>query len=341
MSLPNPSTPIDHDDMYSAQLKSFTTHLQQSQRIFAVLGAGLSASSGLPTFRGAGGFWRTYNAMDLATPEAFEADPGLVWQFYSYRRHMALNAKPNPAHYALAELAKRKPEFMTATQNVDGLSQRAGHPPHQLKALHGSLFDVKCEDEQCDYIRRNDFTDPIMPALALPDGDDALSKQTKSDLGEDRDRAGDMVTQTSPLIKGADIAKAGIPLQSVERSSLLRCPKCQKGLLRPGVVWFGEELPPDILLDIDTFLQSEAPGVAITRSHPSRSTIDLCLVVGTSSTVFPAAGYAAEARACGARVAVINTDAADANHLEPGDWFFQGDAAQILPQILKPVIWRD
>jgi len=111
----------------SADLESFSTHLQSSQRILALLGAGLSASSGLPTFRGAGGLWRSHDAMSLATPEAFDADPGLVWQFYSYRRHMALAAKPNRAHYALAELARRKEGFATLSQNVDG--ECWGSPP--------------------------------------------------------------------------------------------------------------------------------------------------------------------------------------------------------------------
>jgi hypothetical protein len=103
-------------------LESFQAHLNKSKRILALLGAGLSASSGLPTFRGAGGIWRTHDATALATPEAFAANPGLVWQFYSYRRHMALQAKPNPAHYALAELAKKKgDDFVTLSQNVDGM----------------------------------------------------------------------------------------------------------------------------------------------------------------------------------------------------------------------------
>lgn len=102
-------------------LESFQSHLNKSTRILALLGAGLSASSGLPTFRGAGGLWRTHDATELATPEAFGRDPGLVWQFYSYRRHMALQAKPNPAHYALAELAKKKDGFITLSQNVDGM----------------------------------------------------------------------------------------------------------------------------------------------------------------------------------------------------------------------------
>jgi hypothetical protein len=101
-------------------LESFQQHLNKSTRILALLGAGLSASSGLPTFRGAGGMWRTHDATSLATPQAFERNPGLVWQFYSYRRHMALKAKPNPAHYALAELARKKENFITLSQNVDG-----------------------------------------------------------------------------------------------------------------------------------------------------------------------------------------------------------------------------
>ena len=104
----------------AADLDSFSAYLQSSDRILALLGAGLSASSGLPTFRGAGGLWRSHDAISLATPEAFNADPALVWQFYSYRRHMALQAQPNRAHIALAELARRKEHFITLSQNVDG-----------------------------------------------------------------------------------------------------------------------------------------------------------------------------------------------------------------------------
>jgi hypothetical protein len=102
------------------QIEGFHHYLASSDRILALLGAGLSASSGLPTFRGAGGMWKNHQATSLATPQAFRHDPGLVWQFYSYRRHMALQAKPNPAHYALAQLAKKKPNFITLSQNVDG-----------------------------------------------------------------------------------------------------------------------------------------------------------------------------------------------------------------------------
>ena len=101
-------------------VESFSKHLKYSDRVLALCGAGLSAASGLPTFRGVGGIWRSHEAQRLATPQAFASDPGLVWQFYSYRRHMALQAQPNPAHFALAELARRKKGFITLSQNVDG-----------------------------------------------------------------------------------------------------------------------------------------------------------------------------------------------------------------------------
>ncbi|KKK22918.1 hypothetical protein AOCH_000505 [Aspergillus ochraceoroseus] len=107
--------------MVSSDVRTFSEHLKRSKRILALLGAGLSASSGLPTFRGAGGLWRSYDATELATPEAFEANPDLVWQFYSYRRHMALKAEPNRAHLALSELARRNKDFVTLSQNVDGM----------------------------------------------------------------------------------------------------------------------------------------------------------------------------------------------------------------------------
>lgn len=114
-SMSSKPSPVPAED-----LESFKQHLRSSKRVLALLGAGLSASSGLPTFRGAGGLWRTHDAMSLATPGAFSRDPGLVWQFYSYRRHMAMQAQPNRAHLALAELARRMDGFMALSQNVDG-----------------------------------------------------------------------------------------------------------------------------------------------------------------------------------------------------------------------------
>ncbi|KAF1911385.1 DHS-like NAD/FAD-binding domain-containing protein [Ampelomyces quisqualis] len=288
-------------------LESFQQHLARSTRILALLGAGLSASSGLPTFRGAGGLWRTHDAVQLATPEAFGRDPGLVWQFYSYRRHMALNAKPNPAHHALAELARKKEGFLALSQNVDGLSPRAHHPAAQLKLLHGSLFDVKCSDFFCKYVERNNYTDPIVPALALPtDEADPASRQHHREL---------------------DISDDSVAIPELTYAHLPKCPACNKGLLRPGVVWFGEQLPMDVLDSVDDFMNSP-------------DDIDLILVIGTSAKVYPAAGYVDMARAKGARVAIVNMDK---NHVPAGglydqDWFFEGDAAQIVPELLKSVI---
>ncbi|KAI5274903.1 SIR2 family histone deacetylase [Aureobasidium subglaciale] len=293
----------------SSDVESFTAHLQSSKRILALLGAGLSASSGLPTFRGAGGLWRSHDATSLATPEAFNADPVLVWQFYSYRRHMALKASPNRAHLALAELARRNPDFMTLSQNVDGLSQRAKHAPEKLQLLHGSLFNVKCTSFYCSYHAEN-FTDPIVPALAIPfDGSDPTTK----DALEER--------------KEMDISDADVRLPSLKMTDLPKCPECHQGLLRPGVVWFGESLPSKVLNTVDTFINDS-------------SKIDLILVIGTSARVYPAAGYVDDARAKGARVAVINADAEDipAGGLGDKDWFFEGDAAQIVPNILRSVI---
>ncbi|KAL8860613.1 MAG: hypothetical protein Q9178_002966 [Gyalolechia marmorata] len=308
--------------------ESFTEHLKASNRILALCGAGLSASSGLPTFRGAGGIWRNHEATSLATPEAFEADPALVWQFYSYRRHMALNAKPNPAHFALAELARKRPNFITLTQNVDGLSQRANHPASQLHLLHGSLFDVRCTQFYCDYSEQNNFTDPIVPALAIPKGSSQPLPSNTDSTGEEAAKSlaaamkGDRASQEE---QNLDISDAEIPIPSIRPEDLPQCPKCQKGLLRPGVVWFGEALPIKTITAVDEFIEE--------------SDIDLMLVIGTSAMVWPAAGYVDEARARGARVAVINMDKQDGKrNLTERDWFFQGDAGTILPDILHPVI---
>ncbi|KIW73866.1 hypothetical protein, variant [Phialophora macrospora] len=302
------------NEMPLTDVASFAQYLRSSRRIVALLGAGLSASSGLPTFRGAGGLWRTFDATMLATPEAFEQDPGLSWQFYSYRRHMALNAKPNRAHLALAELARRNPNFITLSQNVDGLSPRAGHPANQLKLLHGSLFDVKCWDEDgCGYLRKNDFSDPIVPALALPaENPDAGLKAAAG-------------KKKHALLQGADISDADVDIPTLKPEDLPQCPSCKKNLLRPGVVWFGESLPEDVMREVNEYFSN-------------RQKIDLMMVIGTSAKVYPAAGYTNIARAKGARVAVINMDRDDARELTKSDWFFEGDAAVIVPDILKTMI---
>ena len=300
-----------------ADLASFTDHLQKSKRIMALLGAGLSASSGLPTFRGPGGYWRSFDATHLATPNAFNNNPGLVWQFYSYRRHMALNAKPNGAHLALAELARRIPRFITLSQNVDGLSPRAGHPSAQLKLLHGSLYDIKCSSEICDYMRPDDFTDPIVPALAIPADPNETHESLAAQTGAS--------AKKHALIRGLDISSDSIPIPEIPLAELPQCPQCKTHPLRPGVVWFGETLPDDVIESVEAWIGEPEP-------------IDLMLVIGTSSKVYPAAGYTEKARRKGARVAVVNVDPSDARNLRDGDWFFHGDAAAIVPELLKCVV---
>jgi NAD-dependent deacetylase len=110
-------------------------------------GAGVSAESGVPTFRGAGGLWHNYRAVDLATPQAFHRDPKLVWEFYAWRRQVVAHCQPNPAHQTLAEMERRLPDVTLITQNVDGLHQRAGS--QRVITLHGDLWRVRCT--RCDY----------------------------------------------------------------------------------------------------------------------------------------------------------------------------------------------
>ena len=120
--------------------------LKQAQTVTVLTGAGISAGSGLATFRDAQtGLWAHFRPEDLATPEAFARDPELVWRWYAWRRTLADTAAPNPAHTALMELAKRVPRFTLITQNVDSLHQRAGSV--NVIELHGSLRRARCEVE--------------------------------------------------------------------------------------------------------------------------------------------------------------------------------------------------
>jgi NAD-dependent deacetylase len=116
--------------------------LAQAASVAVLTGAGVSAESGIPTFRGAGGLWRNYKPEDLATPEAFARDPRLVWEWYNWRRELIARAAPNAAHLALAQLEIRKPQFTLITQNVDGLHDRAGS--RRILKLHGDIWRMRC-----------------------------------------------------------------------------------------------------------------------------------------------------------------------------------------------------
>ena len=217
------------------------------------------------------------------------------------------------------------------TDIAPGLSQRADHPLSQLHLLHGSLFDLRCTSFYCNYFEQNNFVDPIVPALAIP-----KVESPASPLGVGSDptsTVGPLDNSTQPAFptpeasKDLDISDDRVELPFLSTEDLPQCPECHKGLLRPGVVWFGEMLPEKILKEVDDFI--DAP----------HQKIDLILVIGTSAKVYPAASYVQRAREKGARVAVINMDRADTPGgrygLDKGDWFFEGDAAQILPELLK------
>lgn len=195
--------------------------------------------------------------------------------------------------------------FITDTP---GLSPRAKHPADKLKLLHGSLFDVKCSDFFCNYFEKNNYTDPIVPALAIPTDES------------------DPTTNSTLAAPELDVSDVNVSIPELDYSHLPKCPKCKRGLLRPGVVWFNERLPSDVLQDVDDWMDQDD--------------IDLIMVIGTSAKVYPAAGYVDIARRKGARVAVINMDKSDApaGGMYCRDWFFEGDAARIVPELLKSVI---
>lgn len=120
--------------------------LRVVKHVTVLTGAGISAESGIPTFREAQtGLWAQYEPTELATPDAFRRNPKLVWDWYAWRRELVAKAKPNPGHFALAEMEKRAPSFALITQNVDGLHQRAGST--NVIELHGNLARVKCSRE--------------------------------------------------------------------------------------------------------------------------------------------------------------------------------------------------
>ncbi|CAG8618486.1 14100_t:CDS:2 [Acaulospora colombiana] len=250
--------------------------------------------------------------MSLATPEAFANNPSLVWQFYHYRREKALQCQPNAAHVVLAKLAvpsileKVAPaaeSFHLITQNVDGISsrvlqqietmQRAKDPPVSEKDLpnfstliemHGRLFDVRCTRRRCKHTVY-DTSIPLCPALGEADQ------------------------------KHANIIAAGKKENEVEipLEDLPKCSKCG-ALTRPGVVWFGEEIP--LLPTIDDIVKKA----------------DLCLVVGTSSTVYPAAGFAADVKEYTkgeGKVAVFNMESTDPDDI--ADFVFIGGCENELP----------
>ncbi len=139
-------------------------HISSADRVFILTGAGISAESGIPTFRGAGGLWRNYRFEEVASPVAWQRDPRVVWEFYSMRRRVASEAKPNPGHVALAELEEvLQDRLFLCTQNVDNLHEQAGS--RRAVHMHGELFKSRC-----DSCRRMPFDDAntYEPPIEIP-----------------------------------------------------------------------------------------------------------------------------------------------------------------------------
>ena len=214
-----------------------------------------------------------------------------------------------------------------------GLSPRADHPASKLRLLHGSLFDVRCTSFYCNYAEENNFTDPIAPSLAIPSERPQPTPSTTDNTGAEATNSLYGAMKTNNFIRGSqrelDIPDDQVPIPDIPIRDLPHCPKCKDGLLRPGVVWFGEPLPEKTISAIEDFIIESKK-------------IDLILVIGTSAKVYPAAGYVDRARNKGARVAVVNMDRGDTpggrGGLMKGDWFFEGDAGVIVPEILKSVV---
>jgi NAD-dependent deacetylase len=235
-------------------------HLTPQDRLFVLTGAGISAESGLATFRGSGGLWNGHSVEEVATPEAWDANPVLVWRFYSQRRRDALAAEPNAAHKALAQieqrLAKTNPEnFYLCTQNVDDLHERAGS--HRIHHMHGSLFQSRCIRCNQPFPDQSFYEDP----------------------------------QNLPTCK-----TCGAPI-------------------RPHIVWFGE-----IPLDMDAIYH-----------ELNRATV--LLVVGTSGSVYPAAGFVNIANQ--RRISTIYIGPEEPLNTHAFDEIILSPATEALPKLLE------
>ena len=223
--------------------------------IVAFTGAGISAESHVPTFRGSDGLWRNYSPESLATAEAFSNDPRLVWEWYDWLRGLIHAAQPNPGHLALTEMQQRNPQrFTLVTQNMDGLHEMAGS--RDVVKLHGDIWRLRCTT--CGRESRNEQ----VPMEYLP--------------------------------------------------PLCRC----GGTLRPAIVWFGETLPEDQWM----------------RAVNAARGASVFMVIGTSASVYPAAGLVRVARESGAQVVIVNPDPTPADGL--AQWILRGPAGEILPRLL-------
>ena len=231
-------------------------------RVFIITGAGVSAESGIPTFRGRDGYWQNLDPAKLATPEAFERDPKLVWEWYRERRQRIRTAQPNSAHEAIAKLAQHADEFLLITQNVDDLHRRAGLANEEMVQIHGDIFVTRCS--RCDF----DFSE-----------------------------------------------------HNEEMQEIPRCSKCN-ALMRPGVVWFGEQLDSRKVEIVENFLR--------------RGSCDLVFVVGTTAVFGYIIDWAVQAAGRKGQLIEVNPEETPVSQF--ATQLVRGPAAIALPRIVDELI---
>jgi NAD-dependent deacetylase len=254
--------------MEAQTLEAARTLLARTEEVCVLSGAGMSAESGVPTFRGEDGLWKNYRPETLATPQAFRKDPRLVWEWYDWRRGLIRDCEPNAGHEALARFALGPQSVHIVTQNVDGLHEQAAREaagerdpsPALPMELHGSIFRIKCT--VCSY--------------AIPHRD---------------------------------------PIPTDSADDLPTCPACSR-LLRPAVVWYGESLDPGVL----------------THAFESAQAASVCLVIGTSALVHPAASVPLATRDSGGILIEINPT--ETPLTAAAEFVFRGGSAQVLPALL-------
>lgn len=242
--------------------------IADARRIVVLTGAGVSAESGVPTFRGSQGLWKSYRPEDLATPAAFRRDPKLVWEWYAWRREFIAECEPNAAHRALAALALSHGATTLVTQNVDGLHHRAA-------------------DEVAD---------------APDDAQRAYPFEVHGAIHRDR------------CSKCGERTPGRTDVDASDHATLPRC-GCG-GLLRPDVVWFGEALDGDVL----------------GASFDAARAADVCLVVGTSAVVYPAAFVPEMTHQAGGVIVEVNPESTPLTGLAAVS--LQGPAGELVPTLL-------
>jgi len=228
--------------------------VRNARHASVLTGAGVSADSGVPTFRGAEGVWEKYDYRKLATPAGFRDDPCLVWEWYQMRQRGIERSRPNPAHAVIVEMERHFDSFAVITQNIDGLHRRAGN--RHVIELHGNIWRMRCT------------------------------------------RDGAVVDIDAPVEDIPPMCRCG-------------------GMMRPDVVWFGEQLPSD----------------AIEQATKAAHESEVMFVIGTSAVVYPAAALPALTKSSGGAVIEFNLEPTDVTAYADASFF--GRAGEVLPGFWK------